>query len=85
MQCETCQKRKENQKLASRNYYIRNSEKIINKTLTRRYLNKKDERREQSVDGDEGTSSGSDEGSGSECGTSGTDEGTDERETETKK
>ena len=56
MQCETCVRRKEKQKLASKKYYIRNSEKIINKTLTRRYLKKKDERGEQSGDGDEGSS-----------------------------
>ena len=89
MECTTCQKRKERQKLASKQYYIRNSEKIINKTLTRRYLKKKDERREQSGDGDEG-SSGTDEGdsTGSEGGGTSGDEssgGEGERETEKEK
>ena len=94
MECTTCQKRKEKQKLASKQYYIRNSEKIINKTLTRRYLKKKrNERGEQSGDrdegssGDEGTSSCSYEGdsTGSEGDRSETNGGDDERETKTQK
>ena len=95
MECTTCQKRKENQKLASRNYYIRNSDKIINKTLIRRYLKKKrNERGEQSGDRDEGDSgeedtSDRDEGDSgegdSDSDTSDSGEGGSEGKTEKKK
>jgi len=95
MECTTCQKRKEKQKLASKKYYIRNSEKIINKTLIRRYLKKKrNERGEQSGDRDEGDSgeedtSDRDEGDSgegdSDSDTSDSGEGGSEGKTEKKK
>ena len=95
MECTTCQKRKEKQKLASKKYYIRNSEKIINKTLIRRYLKKKrNERGEQSGDRDEGDSgeedtSDRDEGDSgegdSDSDTSDNGEGGSEGKTEKKK
>ena len=91
MECVVCNKRRAKQQLASKNYYIRNSEKIITKNLTRRYLKRKQkdvQSREDRSDSGEGDTSDSGEGDTSDSGEGNTGDsgkGGSDRETEKKK